>query len=86
MNLYFERSNGEYLLIKENVADVETALQEIKEFCGRHNYTSYYIRYWCDKEGTATFDVGSYSEFFKLAKELPVVGTEEDFVDKCYTE
>lgn len=85
-NLYFERYNGQYLLIKENVKDIDEALKEISDFLERHNYNSYYTRYWTDADET-TFDVGSWSEFFKLAPadgrfaEL-VVGTEKDFVEK----
>ena len=85
-NLYFERYNGQYLLIKENVKDIDEALKEISDFLERHNYKSYYTRYWTNEDET-TFDVGSWSEFFKLAPadgrfaEL-VVGTENDFVEK----
>ena len=80
-NLYFERHNGQYLLIKENVKDIDEALKEISAFLERHNYNSYYTRYWTEADET-TFDVGSWSEFFKLAPadgrfaEL-VVGTEK---------
>lgn len=85
-NLYFQRSNETYLLIKEKVETIEEALKEISAFLERHNYNSYYIRYWTNADET-TFDVGSWSEFFKLAPadsrfaEL-IVGTEKDFVDK----
>ena len=85
-NLYFQRSNETYLLIKENVGTIEEALTEIASFLERHNYNSYYTRYWSHNDET-TFDVGSWSEFFKLAPadgrfaEL-VVGTEKNFVDK----
>jgi hypothetical protein len=85
-NLYFQRSNETYLLIKENVETIEEALREITFFLERHNYISYYTRYWTNADET-TFDVGSWSEFFKLAPadgriaEL-VVGTEKNFVDK----
>ena len=85
-NLYFQRANGTYLLIKENVKDIDEALKEISAFLERHNYHSYYTRYWTNADET-TFDVGSWSEFFKLAPadgrfvEL-VVGTEKDFIEK----
>ena len=85
-NLYFHRSNGTYLLIKENVKDIDEALKEISSFLERHNYNSYYTRYWTNADET-TFDVGSWSEFFKFAPadgrfaEL-VVGTEKDFVGR----
>lgn len=85
-NLYFQRSNETYLLVKENVETIEEALKEISSFLERHKYNSYYTRYWTNADET-TFDVGSWSEFFKLAPadgrfaEL-VVGTEKDFIDK----
>ena len=82
-NLYFQRANDEYLLIKENVADEQEALKEISAFKKRHNYTSYYTRYWTQNEVT-TFDVGSWSEFFKLAEPgiFTPVGTEKDFIER----
>ena len=82
-NLYFQRSNGEYLLIKENVPTEVEALHEISMFLDRHNYTSYYTRSW--REGDAmVYDVGSWSEFFKWASAAAVnpVGTEENFIDR----
>ena len=85
-NLYFQRSNETYLLIKENVETIEEALKEISAFLERHKYNSYYTRYWTHADET-TFDVGSWSEFFKLAPSDShfadsVVGTEKDFIDK----
>ena len=85
-NLYFQRANETYLLIKENVLNVDEALKEINEFLKRHNYTSHYTRYWTNADQT-TFDVGSWSEFFVLAPADihfadRVVGTEKDFIDK----
>lgn len=85
-NLYFQRANEIYLLIKENVETVEEALTEISAFLKRHNYNSYYTRFWTHGEET-TFDVGSWSEFFKLAPSDShfadrVVGNEKNFIDK----
>ena len=85
-NLYFQRSDGTYLLIKENIADEQEGLDEVSAFLKRHNYTSHYTRIWTRGDET-TYDVGSWSEFFKLVPadgrfaEL-VVGTEKNFVDK----
>ena len=84
-NLYFERSNGHYLLIKENV-DKDEALTIISNFLKRHNYPNIYTRYWTS-EGITHYDVGSWSEFFVLAAadKIPqekVVGTEENFVER----
>ena len=84
-NLYFQRSNGSYLLIKENVADEQEALKEISEFLKRHNYNSYYTRMWYEDNGAVTvFDVGSWTEFFKWAPAAAVtpVGTEADFIER----
>ena len=86
MNLYFQRANETYLLIKENVADVDEGFKEVNAFLKRHNYTSHYIRYWTNADQT-TFDVGSWSEFFVLAPADNhfadrVVGTEENFIDR----
>ena len=85
-NLYFQRSTGQYLLIKENVVDEKEALNEISAFLKRHNYNSYYIRYWTHGDETI-FDVGSWSEFFKLAPAAAVPldkidGTEHNFIDR----
>lgn len=86
MNLYFQRSNETYLLIKENIKNQEEALEEVYAFLERHNYTAHYVRYWTNTNQT-TYDVGSWSEFFVLAPADNhfadrVVGTEKDFVDK----
>lgn len=84
-NLYFQRTNGTYLLIQENVSK-DGALNIISDFLKRSDYTSYYSRYWAKDEITI-FDVGSWSEYFVLAAadKIPqekIVGTEKDFVDK----
>lgn len=80
-NLYFKRSTGSYLLIKENVAE-ENAITEIAAFLKRHNYHSYYTRYWRSGD-SIIYDVGSWSEFFELTnKNPPIEGTEENFIDK----
>ncbi len=85
-NLYFQRSTGEYLLIRENIKDVDTALAEISAFLNRHNYKSYYTRYSI-KDDIVTFDVGSWTEFFVLAAadkidQDKIVGTEKNFIDR----
>lgn len=83
-NLYFQRSNGEHLLIQENLANEDEALSVIADFIKRHNCNSYYTRMWYSGD-IVMFDVGSWSEFFKLAKPEDienVVGTEKDFIDK----
>ena len=84
MNLYFKRSNDTHLLIKENVKDINEGLKEVSEILERHNYRSYYTRYWT-QTGITTYDVGSWSECVKLAaadKITDVVGTEEFFIER----
>ena len=85
-NLYFQRSNGEYLLIKENIPNEQIALDEVYAFLKRHNYKAHYVRYWTNADQT-TYDVGSWSEFFVLAPANnhfvdKIVGTEEKFIDR----
>lgn len=63
-NLYFIRSNGEYLLVEPKVEEKDT-IKFIKKFIKEKNpdFEIYYIRSWETKEGTM-FDVGSHTEFF----------------------
>ena len=88
-NLYFERSNGDYLLIQESVSKNE-ALDVINKFLKRHNYDHYYTRI-ITHEDVVTYDVGSWSEFFvlvdpaKIPSDKKIIGTEKDFVDKTET-
>lgn len=66
-NLYFKRSNGEKVLIKENLAEdklseaIKAAVAEMNP-----NYEIYYTRCWKSPNDPATtvYDVGSHSEFF----------------------
>lgn len=61
-NLYFQRSNGEYRLLGENVTD-DDAWKLMKAFMDEHNFKCYYIRSW-EKNGIKWYDVGSHTEFF----------------------
>lgn len=68
-NLYFERSNGQHRLLATDVTE-EEAYKEMQNFMDDHNFKSYYTRSW-EEDGVKTYDVGSWSEFFKWAnKEL----------------
>ena len=68
-NLYFQRSNGEHRLLATDVTEDE-AWKEMRKFMDDHNFKSYYTRSW-EKDGVKTYDVGSWSEFFKWTnKEL----------------
>lgn len=66
-NVYFKRSNGEFILLCEG-CDEEDAWLVMKYFMDKHNYKSYYTRSWT-KDGVKWYDVGSHTEFFCLAKE-----------------
>ena len=43
----------------------QEAFQMMKAFMNERNYKSYYIRSWTH-ENVTTFDVGSWTQFFKL--------------------
>lgn len=66
MNLYFERSNGECVLVKSNILYEEVS-QEITNYVTalNPNYNIYYIRSWEDEQGII-YDVGSHTEIFIL--------------------
>ena len=68
--LYFERSNGERVLLAENV-NWTAANVVVKQFLDDHNFTSYYTRTWLD-ENELWMDVGSHVEFFVLVYEEDV--------------
>lgn len=65
-SLYFERSNGEEVLVKEDIAQEKDVFPLIKNFVKtlNPNYKIYCIRSW--GENPITYDVGSHTEFFKL--------------------
>lgn len=83
MNLYFQRANGDHLLIKTDLKNVDAGFKECVAFLKRHRYTAEYIRYWTE-DGITTYDVGSWSEFLILAPEGTIkhVGTESNFIDR----
>ena len=64
MFLYFERSNGEKVLVKENVEE-RKILQEIRNYVAKlnPNFEIHYFRCWKTEEGMM-YDVGSHTEFF----------------------
>lgn len=63
-NLYFIRSNGEYLLLESKIEEKNT-IKFIKKFIKEKNpnFEIYYIRSWETDEGIM-YDVGSHTEFF----------------------
>lgn len=63
-DFYFERSNGERVLLAENV-DQKAANVVMKQFLDDHNFKSYYTRTW-EHENELWMDVGSHTEFFIL--------------------
>ena len=62
-NMYFQRSNGEYILLLENCTEKD-GWKAAKDFMDDHNYTSYYTRIWNTQDGNTHYDVGSHTEFF----------------------
>lgn len=64
-DFYFKRSNGERILLAENV-NQKAAFAAMSKFLDDHNYKSYYTRTW-EKDNELWMDVGSWSEFFVLA-------------------
>ena len=68
-NLYFQRSNGEHILLAKDVTEAEVR-REIQKFLYEHKYRSYYTRSY-ENDGVKWYDVGSWTEFFKWTnKEL----------------
>ena len=70
MQLYFIRSNGEKVLVKENI-DPEKAIGYINEYTHslNPNCKIYYIRTWYSEDyGGTMYDIGSHTEFFVLGK------------------
>ena len=61
-NLYFKRSNGEYILLQEGCSE-EQVFTKIYQFLDEHNFKSYYTRIW-EKDENRWYDVGSHTEFF----------------------
>jgi hypothetical protein len=62
-NFYFQRSNGEYILLQNNCTEAQ-ALMKMNEFLEEHNFKSYYTRCWKTPDGNTHYDCGSWSEFF----------------------
>lgn len=61
-DFYFKRSNGEKVLLGENVTE-QQAMVLMNNFLAEHNYKSYYTRAY--KMGNRVYyDVGSWSEEF----------------------
>lgn len=61
-NLYFQRSNGRFVVLNVDVTEKE-ALKHISKFLKDHNFKSYYTRTW-EVDGAKWYDVGSHTEFF----------------------
>ena len=61
-DLYFECSNGERILLGDNVNNKQ-ACKLIHQFLKEHHYKSYYTRMW-QKGNEIWHDVGSHTEFF----------------------
>lgn len=61
-NLYFQRSNGEYIILQESCSEAQ-AQTKINQFLDEHNFKSYYTRIW-ERDENRWYDVGSHTEFF----------------------
>lgn len=55
-NMYFQRSNGEFILLLENCTE-EDGWKAAQKFMNDHNYKSYYTRTWTTPNGNKKFDV-----------------------------
>lgn len=75
-NIYFQRSNGEFVLLEESVTQ-EDARLVMKHFLDERNYKSYYTRSW-EHNGARWYDVGSWSEFFVWANEEDIEALRTD--------
>ena len=63
-DLHFERSNGERVLLAENV-NWTVANVVVKQFLDDHNFKSYYTRMW-QRENELWMDFGSHTQFMVL--------------------
>ena len=70
MYLYFERSNGEMVLVADNIASDDDAMPFIAKDIERRNprYKMYYVRTMSLPNGIC-YDVGSHTEFYWLKNE-----------------
>lgn len=66
-NVYFQRSNGEFILLMDGIPETDVHLV-IRAFLDKHNFKSYYTRTW-EKDGVRWYDVGSHTQFFIWASE-----------------
>lgn len=68
MELYFVGGNDNKRLVSY-VDNVDEAVDKIKEFCEERDYKIPYWRSWGNLDNNGiTYDVGSWSQFFKLVK------------------
>lgn len=78
LDVYFERSNGERILLKtvkektnklsiHNIKELTNSTKVIEDFLKSHNYKSYYWNCSLYKNEMRV-DVGSYTEFFYIKK------------------
>ena len=65
MKVYFERTNGELVLISDKITMIEEAWEEIDDFLESKDFKSYYKRAWKVDDYTKV-DVGSWTEFFRI--------------------
>lgn len=70
MNLYFLDSENNKRFITK-VETFDDAIEEVKMFCNERDFNIRYYRLWgnIDDKGI-TIDVGSWTEFFQLEKDM----------------
>lgn len=70
MYLYFERSNGEMILVADGIASEDDVMPFITRDIKRRNpkYKVYYVRVMHLSDGIC-YDVGSHTEFYWLKDE-----------------
>lgn len=67
MKIYYFNTSGYSEFLKE-IDDEDKDIEVIVDFCKEHNYHIPYIRTYYDNNGDMIYDVGSWTEFFKIVK------------------
>lgn len=65
MKVYFERANGDLVLISDKITTTEEAWEEINDFLDSKNFKSYYKRVW-KVDDYMKVDCGSHTEYFRI--------------------
>ena len=65
MKVYFERTNGDLVLISDKIDGLSDAWDEINDYLESKKFKSFYKRMW-QVEDYKKVDVGSHTEFFRI--------------------